>query len=59
MRWPWRRPSIDAAGLARAKRELAKARADELRVARIVEAHRDQQARNHFGERFHLALKGD
>jgi len=44
--------------MTRAKQELAKARADEPRIAAIVEAHQHKQAENHFGARMHQAFGG-
>lgn len=56
MRWPWKRPDIDDRTLDEAKESLAKARADEPRVARIVDAHRRKIEQNHFGPTVHNAL---
>lgn len=59
MRWPWSPPAPpDPTGLKEARAALAKARADEPRVARIVEEHRRRQAENHFGPAIKAALKG-
>ena len=57
MKWPWRRPKPDPAGLKEAKQMLAKARADEPRVARLVAEHRRKNAENHFAEKFKKALE--
>ena len=57
MRWPFRRREPDHEGLADARRMLAKARADEPRVARIVREHKARQAENHFAEKFKKAME--
>lgn len=57
MRWPWRRPArLDSAQLQAAREELARTRANEPRVARIVEAHRRKVEQNHFGPTISSAL---
>lgn len=61
MRWPWRRRGWqtprDIEGLKEAKQMLAKARADEVRVAAVAEAHRRIREENHFGPRIAAALR--
>lgn len=57
MKWPWRRPEPDPAEMQRARWQLAKARADEPRVAWIVAAHERKLAENHFAEKFKKALE--
>jgi hypothetical protein len=56
MRWPWKRPPRDTAGIERSKALLAQARADEPRVASVVEAHEKKIRENHFGVKIHQAL---
>lgn len=57
MRWPWRKQEASGDELAKARQQLAKARADEVAVALIVEAHRAKQRENHFGPRIAAALR--
>lgn len=56
-RWRWRRPEPDREGLAEAREMLAKARADEPRVAAIAEAHKQKIRDNHFGPKIAAALQ--
>lgn len=57
MRWPWRRHEPDREGLERARQQLAKARADEPRVAELAEQLHRKIAENHFGPKFAAALR--
>lgn len=61
MSWrpPWIRTESDRSELEESRQQLAKARADEVRISRITEDHRREQARNHFGERLQRALGGN
>lgn len=54
--WPFKRAAPDTTGLEESRQLLAKARADEIPVSRLVEAHRRQQRENHFGPRIAKAL---
>lgn len=57
MRWPWKqRPHVDDTDFREARKALAKARADEPRVAHIVAEHRRKQEENRFGPTVHNAL---
>ena len=56
MRWPWQRIEVDESEAERAQESLARARADEPRVARLVTEHRRKQEENHFGPKIHAAL---
>lgn len=61
MRWPWRRGGWqtprDTEGIEYSKQVLARAQADEVRVAAIAEAHRRKREENHFGPRIAAALR--
>lgn len=57
MRWPWRRSEPDRDGMNAARMLLAKAQADEPRVARIAAAHHRKITENHFGEKFKRAME--
>lgn len=57
--WPYRRRHpVDAAGLEDAKRTLAKARADEVKVAATVDRTRRRLEENHLAMTFDQALGG-
>lgn len=57
MKWPWLRHPPDPTGLAKAREALAKARADEPRVAHLADTLRTKIRENHFGPKIAAALR--
>lgn len=57
MRWPWKKRDPDPAGMARARQALAKAQADEPRIADIAEQVNRRIRENHFGPKIAAAFR--